>query len=74
MLATAILLTPMILAAEPVQLEMLDQIYDHRTQTSTVMGNPDKRLRLAWTNTSTQSNCDHRRRDCPWQDGDLDPN
>jgi hypothetical protein len=44
MLATA-LLTPMILAAEPVRLEVLDQTYDHQTQTSAFNGNPDKRIR-----------------------------
>jgi len=56
MLATTVLLTPMILAAEPVRLEMLDQTYDHRTQTSTFTGNPDKRLRLAFSSTRTYPN------------------
>jgi hypothetical protein len=53
MLAPIVLVTPMILAAEPVRLEMLDQTYDHRTQTSTFTGNPDKRLRLAYSSTTT---------------------
>ena len=53
MLAATVLLTPMILAAEPVRLEIIDQTYDHRTQTSTFKVDPDKRLKLAYTTTTT---------------------
>jgi hypothetical protein len=48
-----VFLTPMILAAEPVRLELPDQTYDHRTQTSTFMGDPAKRLKLAFSTTTT---------------------
>jgi hypothetical protein len=48
----------MILAAEPVRMEIPDQTYDHRTQTSTFKGEvdkekADKRLKLAYSSTST---------------------
>jgi len=72
MLATTVLLTPMILAAEPVRLEMLDQTYDHRTQTSTFKGDPDKRLRLAWSHTSTSKACVFGNRVTVCADGDND--
>jgi|HubBroStandDraft_1064217.scaffolds.fasta_scaffold1227396_2 hypothetical protein len=52
MLAAAVLVTPMILAVEPVRLEVPDQTYDHRTQTAT-MANPDKRIRLAYSRTNS---------------------
>lgn len=71
MLATA-LLTPMILAVEPVRLEMLDQTYDHQTQTSTFTGNPDKRLRLAWSHTSTSKPCVFGNQVSVCADGDND--
>ncbi len=53
MLLPAVLLTPMILAAEPVRLEVPDQTYDHRTQTSTFTGNSDKRIKMAYSTTTT---------------------
>jgi hypothetical protein len=49
--------TPMSLAAEPVRLEIPEQTYDHRTQTSTFKGNADKRFKLAYTWTQTQQPC-----------------
>jgi hypothetical protein len=61
MLLPAILLTPMVLAAEPVPLDRVEQTYDHRTQTSTFTGDPDKRLKMAVSGTSTQG--DGYRRD-----------
>jgi hypothetical protein len=60
MMLAATLLTPMILAAEPVRLEVLDQTYDHQTQTSAFNGNPDKRIRLAYSNTRTNGYYDGR--------------
>jgi hypothetical protein len=71
MLVTAFL-TPMILAAEPVRLEMHDQTYDHRTQTSTFAGNSDMRLRLAWTHTSTSRTCVFGDKVVVCADGDND--
>jgi hypothetical protein len=55
MLLTTVLLTPMILAAEPVRLEVPQQTYDHRTQTSTFKGEAEKRLKLAYSTTSTHT-------------------
>ncbi len=54
MLLPAVLLTPMILAAEPIRLEVPDTTYNHRTQTSTINGDAAKRKKLAMTGTSTQ--------------------
>ena|SRR5215831_13623597 len=56
MLATTVLLTPMILAAEPVRLEIPDWSYDHGSQTSTIKGDSNKRFRLAYTSTQTGPN------------------
>lgn len=53
MLETAIL-TPLLLGAEPVRVELPDWSYDHQTQTSTLKSAPDKRLRFAWTQTWSQ--------------------
>jgi hypothetical protein len=53
MLLTTVLLTPMILAAEPVRLEVPEQSYDHRTQTSTIKGSAEKRLKMAYSSTNT---------------------
>lgn len=57
MLLPAVLLTPMILAAEPVRLEVPDRIYDHGTQTSTFKGDADKRMKLAYSGTQSKVPC-----------------
>jgi hypothetical protein len=56
MLLTATLLTPMLLAAEPIRLDIPDRTYDHQTQTSTFKGSAKKRLKLASTLTTTNNN------------------
>jgi len=61
-----LLLTPMIMAAEPVRVEMVDWSYDHQTQTSTLKGDADKRIRLAFSQTQTSQ------RACAFCDNDWD--
>jgi hypothetical protein len=51
--AATVLVTPMILAVEPVRLEILDQTYDHRTQTAIMKESADKRIRLAYSRTNS---------------------
>jgi hypothetical protein len=49
------LLTPLLLTAEPVRLEVPDMTYNHSTQTSTVRAGVDNRTKLALTMNGTQT-------------------
>lgn len=51
----AILLTPLILAAEPVQIPVPDRSYDHYTQTSRFHGDMSTVKKARFTSTRTQS-------------------
>lgn len=63
MMLEAVLLTPLLLGVEPARLEPLDEKYDHRTQTSTFVGEGDK---LAWCpSTYTHGLFDDTDYDCP---------
>jgi hypothetical protein len=51
MLVAPLLLTPLMLAAEPVLIEIPDHTYDHRTQTSTLKGNVANQVRYTFTHS-----------------------
>jgi hypothetical protein len=50
-----LLLTPMMLASEPVQLQMPDSSYDHQSQVSNFKGQPSNVLKATMTYTNTQT-------------------
>jgi hypothetical protein len=49
----AVLLTPLMLAAEMVRTDLPEQVYDHRTQTSTFKGSVADQVKAKYTFTHT---------------------